>query len=99
MAKLRTNRDRLVRQSVTGDAAHPRFGMMVYRISVDGEPVSVPGSGGITYTVRVTGKHGGIDHVMVDFTEEIMQKMLPGDRVLIRAFGHGLQLPDHPDVK
>ena len=32
MAKLRTNRERLVRQSVTGDAAHPRFGMMVYRI-------------------------------------------------------------------
>jgi hypothetical protein len=153
MTKLRTNRDRLVRQSVTGDAAHPRFGASVYRISVDGDPVSVPGSGGITYNVRVgdpangwrgdhvepavsiknplseeangalqvlacigneativsgkaegasgrvTGKHGGIDHVMIDFTEEIMLKMLPGDRILIRAFGHGLQLLDHPDVK
>ena len=153
MAKLRTNRDKLVRQSVTGDIAHPRVGASVYRISVDGEPVAVPGSGGITYNVRVgdpangwrgdhvepavsmknfaseevngalqtlscigneavvvtgeargekgivTGKHGGIDHVMVDFTEAQMNKMLPGDRILVRAFGHGLQLLDHPEVK
>ncbi len=53
MAGLRTNRERLVRQSVTGDAAPPRFGASVYRISVDGEPTSVPGSGGSTYNVRL----------------------------------------------
>lgn len=137
MARLKTNRDRLVRISVTGEIAHPRVGTAVYRISVDGEPVCVPATGGITYNVRVgdpangwrgghvepaislknresdeangglnvfacvgneatvvtgaaqgatgrvTGKHGGIEHVMVDFDEATMQRMLPGDRLLL----------------
>ena len=152
MAKLRTNREGLVRMSATGEITHPRFGASVYRISVDGQPVCVPGSGGITYNVRVgdrangwqgdhiepgismknhsseeangglnvlacigneatvvsgeakgatgrvTGKHGGAEHVLVDFDEATMLKMLPGDRLLVRGFGQGLKLTDHPAV-
>ena len=153
MAKLQTNRDRLVRMPVTGEITHPRFGASVYRISVDGEPVCLPGSGGITLNVRVgdpandwrgdhvepavslknreseeangglnvlacvgnevtvvtgeakgatgrvTGKHGGAEHVMVDFDAATMQQMLPGDRMRVNAVGQGLQFTDHPDVK
>jgi len=47
----------------------------------------------------VTGKHGGIEHVLVDFKPEIMEKMLIGDKILIKAFGVGLQLLDYPDIK
>jgi hypothetical protein len=47
----------------------------------------------------VTGKHGGIEHVLVDFQPEIMEKLLLGDRVLVKAFGVGLKLLDFPDVK
>lgn len=47
----------------------------------------------------VTGKHGGIEHVLVDFTNEVMDKLLIGDKVLVRAFGVGLKLIDFPDVK
>jgi hypothetical protein len=47
----------------------------------------------------VVGKHGGIEHVMVDFTEEIMEKLTIGDKILIKAFGVGLELPDYPKVK
>ena len=47
----------------------------------------------------VTGKHGGIEHVIVDFPSEVMEKLLIGDKILIKAFGVGLKLSDHPDVK
>jgi hypothetical protein len=47
----------------------------------------------------VTGKHGGIEHVMVDFTEEIMEGMVIGDKVMIKAYGVGLQLSEYPDIK
>ncbi|MCW4024409.1 MAG: DUF4438 domain-containing protein [Candidatus Bathyarchaeota archaeon] len=47
----------------------------------------------------VTGKHGGVEHVMVDFSEQIVEKLLPGDRVLIKAFGTGLKLLDFPEIK
>ncbi len=47
----------------------------------------------------VTGKHGGIEHVLVDFPHEVMEKLLIGDRILIKAFGIGLKLLDFPNVK
>jgi uncharacterized protein DUF4438 len=48
---------------------------------------------------RVTGKHGGIEHVMVDFAPEVMRKMAIGDKVQVWACGLGLRLEDAPDVK
>lgn len=47
----------------------------------------------------VTGKHGGIEHVLIDFPMEIMEKLLIGDKILIKAFGVGLEFPDYPDIK
>jgi len=47
----------------------------------------------------VTGKHGGIEHVLVDFQPETMEKLVLGDKVLVKAFGVGLKLLDFPDVK
>jgi hypothetical protein len=47
----------------------------------------------------VTGKHGGIEHVMVDFPDDVLAKMCIGDRMLIRAYGVGLQFLDYPDVR
>lgn len=46
----------------------------------------------------VTGKHGGIDNVLVDFPLPVMRKMAIGDRVQVYAFGVGLRLPDCPAV-
>lgn len=48
---------------------------------------------------RVTGKHGGVEHVMVDFTSEVMRKMVVGDKIQIWACGLGMQLLDAPHVK
>jgi hypothetical protein len=47
----------------------------------------------------VTGKHGGIEHVLVDFPSETLEKLMLGDKVLVKAFGVGLKLLDFPDVK
>ena len=47
----------------------------------------------------VTAKHGGIEHVLVDFQTEAMEKMQVGDKILIKAMGVGLKLLDFPEVK
>jgi hypothetical protein len=47
----------------------------------------------------VTGKHGGIDHVMVDFKREILLKLNIGDKIHIHSFGTGLRLLDnYPEI-
>jgi hypothetical protein len=47
----------------------------------------------------VTGKHGGIEHVLIDFPMEILEKLVPGDRILVKSFGIGLKLLDFPEIK
>jgi hypothetical protein len=47
----------------------------------------------------VTGKHGGIEHVLVDFPLETLEKLMLGDKILVKAYGVGLKLTDHPDIK
>lgn len=155
---LRTNRDKLVKVSVIGEVVSPVVGAAIYRVSVEGEPVILPGVGGITYNIRVgdpacgwmadhvepgvslenrvtdqrrpqgqsralnvlscigneavvvkgdakgekgvvVGKHGGIEHVMVDFLPEVMEKLVIEDKVMVKAYGVGLKLLDLPEVK
>jgi len=47
----------------------------------------------------VTGKHGGIEHVLVAFPSGILEKLMLGDRILVKAFGVGLKLVDFPEIK
>src|SRR4030066_1818581 len=47
----------------------------------------------------VTGKHGGIEHVLIDFKLGTMEKLMLGDKILVKAFGVGLKLLDFPEVK
>lgn len=46
----------------------------------------------------VTGKHGGAEHVLVDFQPEVMEKLVIGDKVQVRTKGLGLRLLDYPQV-
>jgi len=46
----------------------------------------------------VLGHHGGVEHLMLDFSDEILDKLTCDDKFLIRGFGQGLKLVDHPDV-
>lgn len=47
----------------------------------------------------VTGGHSGVEHVIVYFTEEDLEKMAPGDKILVKACGQGLELLDYPQIK
>lgn len=47
----------------------------------------------------VTGKHGGIEHVMIDFPPDVMERLALGDRIAIRAVGLGLEIADAGDLR
>ncbi|MCK4838880.1 MAG: DUF4438 domain-containing protein [Desulfobulbaceae bacterium] len=47
-------------------------------------------------TGRVTGKHGGIEHVLLDFEPEILEELAIGDKIQIKAHGCGLQISGSP---
>jgi hypothetical protein len=147
---LKTNKDKLVCQSVIGEITSPLGGINPYRISPEGAADIYPGVGGITYnlrigdlagglfadhvepgvslsnftkvsgqdgpnralnqfscagniakvisgdakgkTGRVTGKHGGIEHVLLDFEPETLEELAIGDKIQIKACGCGLQI-------
>ncbi|HEU5434209.1 MAG TPA: DUF4438 domain-containing protein [Thermomicrobiales bacterium] len=149
------NQDRLVQVAVVGQIAPQEFESgwtAPYLISQVGAPLIVPGTGGITYNVRVgdriaglvgdhiepavsarnpdpranggfnilscvgneatvvsgeatgakgvvTGTHGGIEHVMIDFADADLVKMVIGDRIQVHAWGVGLRLDDFPNVR
>lgn len=155
---LKTNRDQIVKVSVIGEVVSPVVSDSVYKITADGEPVILPGVGGITYNIRVgdkacgwmadhvepgvsvenrvrdhrypvgqsralnvlscigneatvvegdakgekgtvVGKHGGIEHVMVDFTNDVMERLVIEDKIMVKSYGVGLKLVDYPEVK
>ena len=50
-------------------------------------------------TGRVTGKHGGIDHVLLDFAPDVLEDLNIGDKIQIKAYGCGLALPDFPAIR
>jgi hypothetical protein len=64
-----------------------------------GNPVTVMSGEAKGETGIVTGKHGGIEHVMVDFKSKVLEKLQLGDKLSIRAFGIGLEIEDAGDIK
>ncbi len=47
----------------------------------------------------VTGTHGGIEHTMIHFDECILEDLCIDDKIIIQAYGQGLQLLDYLDIK
>ncbi len=50
-------------------------------------------------TGYVTGKHGGIEHVLVDFPPDVLEQLCIGDKILIRAIGQGMTIEGFPEVR
>ncbi len=46
----------------------------------------------------VTGKHGGVEHTIIDFPPAVMERMQIGDAITVRAVGVGLALENAGDV-
>lgn len=81
---------------LSGPADAPNRGLNILScVGNRAEVVSGPAAGakGI-----VTGKHGGVAHVMVDFPVAAMRRMRVGDTVQVWAVGQGLRLLDFPEV-
>jgi hypothetical protein len=47
----------------------------------------------------VTGKHGGIENVLIDFAPAVLEQLVIGDKMLVKAYGQGLVLLDFPKVR
>lgn len=47
----------------------------------------------------VTGKHGGVNHVLVDFPTQVLARLQIGDRVQIVSRGLGLRLIELPRIE
>ena len=47
----------------------------------------------------VTGKHGGAEHVILDFADDVLKKLTMDDKFLIISHGQGFELTDYPDIK
>lgn len=50
-------------------------------------------------TGYVTGMHGGIEHVLVYFPKETLEKLSIGDKIQIKSWGTGLEIEECPDIK
>ncbi len=81
--------------SRSGVAANTAFNVLS---CVGNEAIVVNGDGKGARGV-VTGKHGGIEHVLIDFPSGILDKLVLGDKILVKAFGTGLKLVDFPEIK
>ena len=79
----------------SGQAANTAFNVL----SCVGNEATVVNGDGKGGRGVVTGKHGGIEHVLVDFPSGILDKLVLGDRILVKAFGTGLKLVDFPDIR
>ncbi|OIO70714.1 MAG: DUF4438 domain-containing protein [Zetaproteobacteria bacterium CG12_big_fil_rev_8_21_14_0_65_55_1124] len=47
---------------------------------------------------RVLGHHGGVEHLMLQFDDATLDKLTCDDKFLVRGYGQGLRLIDHPGV-
>ena len=46
----------------------------------------------------VTGMHGGIEHVLVNFDNETIENLAIDDNIMIKAYGQGLKLEGYDDI-
>lgn len=47
----------------------------------------------------VVGTHAGAEHVMIDFPADTLEKLVYGDKIMIRMVGKGLVFEDYPAIK
>ena len=47
----------------------------------------------------VTGKHGGINHVLIYFNKNVLENLAINDVILVKAHGQGLAIEGYEDIK
>ncbi|MGL5753215.1 MAG: DUF4438 domain-containing protein [Paraclostridium sp.] len=46
----------------------------------------------------VTGMHGGIEHVLIHFEDEVLEDLAIDDKIMVKAFGQGLKIDGFENV-
>lgn len=148
---MKTNKEKLVMQSVVGKIHSPIM-RSPFRVDPNGNARILPATGGITYNFKigdscmgmvgdhvepgvsirneiveennammyfacigneakvitgdakgakgfVTGMHGGIEHTIIYFNEEDLEKMAIDDKIQIKAWGQGLEIEGFENIK
>ncbi len=83
-------------REVVGPANGPNNALLTY--ACVGNPAEVSSGRCAGQKGLVTGKHGGINHVILDFPRRTLAALDIGDRVKIFSRGLGLELVDFPEV-
>jgi len=68
-------------------------------LSMIGNKVRIVSGEAAGETGWVIGKHGGVEHVMVDFAPEVYDHLVIGDRMQVRSVGGGMRLTNVEDVR
>ena len=84
-------------REASGNPGAPNRGLLLYScVGNVATVVSGPAAGAVG---TVTGKHGGINNLLVDFDSSVVRRLRIGDRIQVAAIGQGLALPDYPRVR
>jgi hypothetical protein len=84
-------------REASGNPGAPNRGLLLYScIGNVATVVSGPAAGAVG---TVTGKHGGINNLLIDFPRAVVRRLRIGDRIQVTAVGQGLKLPDYPAVR
>jgi hypothetical protein len=83
-------------RSLTGSRKGPNLALLTY--TCVGNIARVISGPCIGRKGLVTGKHGGVDHVLVDFPTQVLRRLQIGDRIQIDSYGLGLELLDQPEI-
>lgn len=84
-------------REIVGGRKGPNLALITY--ACVGNTARVTSGPCIGQTGIVTGMHGGVDHVLVDFPTPVLKALQIGDRIQITSHGLGLQLLDYPAIK
>jgi hypothetical protein len=86
--------------SCTGDTQHPRNhpNPAVQFYSCAGNKAKVVSGKAKNATGTVIGHHGGSEHIIVEFSREVKEKLTYDDKIIVHAKGQGLKLEDYPDI-
>ncbi len=84
-------------REVVGPRNGPNTALMTY--ACIGNTVRVLSGACTGQTGVVTGKHGGVNHVMVDFPSRVLAALAIGDRMQIISHGLGMRLIDYPRIE
>lgn len=84
-------------REIVGDKNGPNLALLTYAcVGNIARVISGPCAG---QQGTVTGKHGGIDHLLADFPDSVLRRLRIGDKIQVYSYGLGMKFLDYPDIR